>query len=494
LLERTIVTELHASMTGTATENAVDLDECVGAHFFDDGAALSECSERSAHTPRVHQSGRGTGRLLFGATRNSNSSFGIEHAGGPQPLNQRVEIAKYVNAYATPEVVRVYEVQPQPLADKNEGRRRNDHLGLYRTGGGLRGDENHWRQAYVPTLSPASETNNEGERGLHVEKTAQRERYHSCTRASNLDRVLYSHAMSALPETYYRKGLGMKAEVQDDIAADYTGWVVDVLRERDFTLTVGDVTVRLAREFGFCYGVERAVEYAYQARKKFPERRIFLVGEIIHNPHVNDRLVQMGITILQPVKELPSGARFDYSGIGPADVVVLPAFGVTIRDFEALREIGCVMVDTTCGSVLNVWKRVESYAKDGFTALIHGKAAHEETRATASQVRRFADGHYLVVRDMEEARLVCDYVAGLGAGSVPADVASRFASRLGAAGSPGFDPEVHLRRIGVANQTTMLARESLAIAAEVGKTMSESFGTEYAAANFRTFDTICSAT
>jgi 4-hydroxy-3-methylbut-2-enyl diphosphate reductase len=300
--------------------------------------------------------------------------------------------------------------------------------------------------------------------------------------------------MSALPETYYRKGLGLKAEVQDDIAADYTGWVVDVLRERDFTLTVGDVTVRLAREFGFCYGVERAVEYAYQARRKFPDRRIFLVGEIIHNPHVNDRLVQMGITILQPVSQLPSGARFDYSGIGPSDVVVLPAFGVTIRDFEALREIGCVMVDTTCGSVLNVWKRVESYAKDGFTALIHGKAAHEETRATASQVRRFDGGHYLVVRDMEEARLVCDYIAGLGAGQVPPDVAMQFTARLGAAGSPGFDPETHLRRIGVANQTTMLARESLEIAAEVGKAMAEAFGADYAAANFRTFDTICSAT
>jgi 4-hydroxy-3-methylbut-2-enyl diphosphate reductase len=300
--------------------------------------------------------------------------------------------------------------------------------------------------------------------------------------------------MSAPPETYYRKGLGLKAEVQDDIAADYTGWVVDILRERNFTLTVGDVTVRLAREFGFCYGVERAVDYAYQARRKFPDRRIFLVGEIIHNPHVNDRLVQMGITILQPVGQLPSGARFDYSGIGPSDVVVLPAFGVTIRDFEALREIGCVMVDTTCGSVLNVWKRVESYAGDGFTALIHGKAAHEETRATASQVRRYEGGQYLVVRDMEEAHLVCEFIAGLGAGQVPPETARAFEMRLGSAGSPGFDPSKHLLRIGVANQTTMLARESLAIGEEVGKAMAAAFGEEYAAANFRTFDTICSAT
>ena len=302
--------------------------------------------------------------------------------------------------------------------------------------------------------------------------------------------------MSALPETYYRKGLGLKAEVQDDIVADYAGWVVDLLRERDFTLTVGDVTVRLAREFGFCYGVERAVEYAYQARRKFPDRRIFLVGEIIHNPHVNDRLVQMGITILQPLAGAPasSEARFEYSGVGPSDVVVLPAFGVTIRDFEALREVGCVMVDTTCGSVLNVWKRVESYAKDGYTALIHGKAAHEETRATASQVRRFDGGHYLVVRDMEEAHLVCDYIAGLGAGHVSPETAAAFQLRLGSAGSPDFDPAIHLRRIGVANQTTMLARESLEIGAEVGKAMSAAFGEEYAAANFRTFDTICSAT
>jgi 4-hydroxy-3-methylbut-2-enyl diphosphate reductase len=300
--------------------------------------------------------------------------------------------------------------------------------------------------------------------------------------------------MSAPPETYYRKGLGLKAEVQEDIAADYQGRVVDALRANDYALTIGDVTVRLAREFGFCYGVERAVEYAYQSRRKFPDRRIFLVGEIIHNPHVNERLVQMGITILRPADRNSSGPRFEYDGIAPGDVVVLPAFGVTVADFEALRAIGCVVVDTTCGSVLNVWKRVESYARDGYTALIHGKAAHEETRATASQVTGFPDGRYLVVRDMEEARLVCAYLRGLGAGAVDESVAAAFDAKLRRAGSPGFDPALHLRRIGVANQTTMLARESLAIAEEVRRTMAEAFGDDYAAANFRTFDTICSAT
>src|SRR6478672_8941059 len=137
------------------------------------------------------------------------------------------------------------------------------------------------------------------------------------------------------PSTYFRKGFGLKSAVQDELAADYDGQIVDYLRSHDYTLVSGDVTIRLAREFGFCYGVERAVEYAYQARRKFPDRRIFLVGEIIHNPHVNDRMRDMGIEIL-----LPRDGRFDFAGITPADVVILPAFGVTIHDFEELRGIG----------------------------------------------------------------------------------------------------------------------------------------------------------
>jgi 4-hydroxy-3-methylbut-2-enyl diphosphate reductase len=304
----------------------------------------------------------------------------------------------------------------------------------------------------------------------------------------------YIARMSAAPDTYYRKGLGLRADVQDEIAADYRDLVVEAMRANDHVLTVGDVTVRLAKELGFCYGVERAVDYAYQSRRKFPDRRIFLVGEIIHNPHVNRRLERMGITILQPAEDAVTGARFDYGHIGTDDVVVLPAFGVTVRDFEELRAIGCIVVDTTCGSVLNVWKRVESYARDGFTALIHGKAAHEETRATASQVTRFPGGRFLVVRDMEEAQLVCDYVRGLGHGTVSADIAASFDARLQPLASPGFEPARDLLRIGVANQTTMLASESLAIGAVVGQAMAEGFGAGYAAGNFRTFDTICSAT
>jgi 4-hydroxy-3-methylbut-2-en-1-yl diphosphate reductase len=282
--------------------------------------------------------------------------------------------------------------------------------------------------------------------------------------------------------TYFRKGFGLKSEIQSELASDYTGQLVDMLKAREYTLTAGDITIRLAREFGFCYGVERAVDYAYQARKKFPDRTIYLAGEIIHNPHVNSKLQAMGITFL-----MPEDGRIDFSGVKPEDVVILPAFGVTITDFEILRQIGCVVVDTTCGSVLNVWKRVESYARDGFTSLIHGKYYHEETRATASQAEKYKGGEYFIVRNMEEAGLVCDFIEGRLA-------ADALMERFAHAASPNFDPARDLKRIGVANQTTMLARESLAIGELVGRSMARAHGEAYAAANFRTFDTICSAT
>ena len=285
------------------------------------------------------------------------------------------------------------------------------------------------------------------------------------------------------PATYFRKGFGLKADVQADLSGDYNGWLVDTLRERDYTLVVGDLTIRLAKEFGFCYGVERAVEYAYQTRRKFPDRRLLLVGEIIHNPHVNDKLRGMGIEILVAGDD----GEVDFSVIKSEDVVILPAFGVTIAAFEALRSIGCVMVDTTCGSVLNVWKRVDVYARDGYTALIHGKHHHEETRATASQVMKYPGGRYIIVRHMEEARIVCEYIEGRGN-------RDEFLARFSQAVSPGFDPDVDLQRIGVANQTTMLAKESLAIGEEVGQAIARARGAGARAENFRTFDTICSAT
>jgi 4-hydroxy-3-methylbut-2-enyl diphosphate reductase len=286
-----------------------------------------------------------------------------------------------------------------------------------------------------------------------------------------------------MESTYFRKGFGLRDAIEGQLGVDYGSAIVDRLRASNYTLAVGPLTFRLAREFGFCYGVDRAVEYAYETRHKFPDRRLFLVGEIIHNPHVNRKLEEMGVTILAH----PAGGDFDFSPVAPDDVVILPAFGVTMGDFQRLREKGCVLVDTTCGSVLNVWKRVESYARDGFTAIIHGKHWHEETKATASQVMKYSGGRYLVVFDMAEAQLVMDYIEH---GGDAAALAQRFAR----ATSPGFDFTRDLVRIGLANQTTMLSGESLAIAAAFGRAMARRYGDAALAEHFRSFDTICSAT
>ena len=284
-------------------------------------------------------------------------------------------------------------------------------------------------------------------------------------------------------QTYFRKGFGLRGAIEGALSADYHSRVVDAIRGAGYALQVGDLTFRLAGEFGFCYGVDRAVEYAYETRTKFPGKRTFLVGEIIHNPHVNHKLEAMGVQFLHR----PEGGEFDFGAVTPDDAVILPAFGVTVKDFERLRALGCVLVDTTCGSVLNVWKRVDSYARDGFTAVIHGKHYHEETKATSSQVTKYPGGKYVVVRDMVEARTVCDYIEGRG-------TRDAFVERFGDKMSPGFDPDRDLERVGVANQTTMLSGESLAIAAEIGKSVARRWGESALAGHFRTFDTICSAT
>lgn len=293
--------------------------------------------------------------------------------------------------------------------------------------------------------------------------------------------------------TYFRRGFGLKREIEPLIEAEYHSALVEGIRARGYQQEFGEgerrLTLRLAQEFGFCYGVDRAVDYAYETRLHFPDRRILLVGEIIHNPHVNRRLREMGITFLYPEAD----GDFAFAGIGPDDVVILPAFGVTLRDFGRLKETGCILVDTTCGSVLNVWKRVEQYSRDGFTALIHGKHYHEETKATASQAFKYPEGHFLIVRDMGEARRVMDYIEGVPGAPTRQEFLQLFAEKT----SPGFDPDRHLGRIGVANQTTMLSGESLAIAAEVGRSLERRYGGEPGfdpAIRFRSFDTICSAT
>lgn len=300
--------------------------------------------------------------------------------------------------------------------------------------------------------------------------------------------VQYPHASTAvtIEQTYFRKGFGLKKELKPLIDAEYQSALVEHIRARGYTDDFGDVTVRLAEEFGFCYGVDRAVDYAYETVHKFPDKKIHLVGEIIHNPHVNQRMTEMGISFIYP----DATGTFDFAGLTEQDVVILPAFGVTIHDFEALKEIGCILVDTTCGSVLHVWKRVESYARDGFTAVIHGKCTHEESRATASQVNKYPNGKYIIVRDMEESLLICDYIAKRSGCMTRKDFIAHFEPKS----SPSFDPDVDLEFTGVANQTTMLANESMAIGIKLHEAMVERFGSTEALNHYRSFGTICSAT
>jgi 4-hydroxy-3-methylbut-2-enyl diphosphate reductase len=282
---------------------------------------------------------------------------------------------------------------------------------------------------------------------------------------------------------YYPRGFGLKSSIEGRLGEDYCSRIVDHLRRNDFSLAAGDLTFRLAAEFGFCYGVDRAVEYAYETRARFPDRKIHITGEIIHNPYVNQRLREMGVLFLTGRDAVGDG----WEELGPRDVVILPAFGVTVQQMSLLKERGCTLVDTTCGSVLNVWKNVERYARDGFTSVIHGKYDHEETRATASRTSLHPGGTYLVVRDLEETALVCDYIRTRGDSDA-------FLARFKSAISAEFDPERHLERVGLANQTTMLSSESLQVAEDIRRAMLHRYGEAELARHFRSFDTICSAT
>jgi len=286
--------------------------------------------------------------------------------------------------------------------------------------------------------------------------------------------------------SYFQKGFGLKQAIEGTLRRDYHSALLASVRAGGSRLEAGGLVIRLAEELGFCYGVDRAVEYAYETVERFPGRRIFLVGEIIHNPRVNDRLRGMGIRFL------PDDATGGASppDVEASDVVIIPAFGVTVPLMESLRGTGCTLVDTTCGSVLNVWKNVERFARDGFTSVIHGKYEHEETRATASRALKHPSGQYLIVRNMGQTEAVVSYVEK-GAGGENREA---FMRRFAGACSPGFDPDVHLERLGVANQTTMLSSESLAIAERLRAALTARYGVEGLQARFRSFDTICSAT
>jgi 4-hydroxy-3-methylbut-2-enyl diphosphate reductase len=271
------------------------------------------------------------------------------------------------------------------------------------------------------------------------------------------------------------------ARVQAEVESHYRSALVERIRGQGGVLRQGNTVIRLAKQFGFCYGVERAIDLAYAARKVFPDKRIFLLGEIIHNPDVNAQLSSMGIRHLAA-----HPADADIDDLTAEDVVIVPAFGAEVPIVDAVKAHGCQIVDTTCGDVMSVWKRVRQNAVERATSIIHGKAAHEETRATASRaLGPDGKGHYLIVLDPAETEAVCDYIREGGDKEA-------FLSRFAIAYSPGFDPDIHLQRVGVANQTTMLRSET----EQIQGMIREAVGTRDGGSteNFRYFDTICGAT
>lgn len=282
-----------------------------------------------------------------------------------------------------------------------------------------------------------------------------------------------------MPSLIFRKGLDLKQAVASVLSDSYHSDLVERVKADNFTYKAGRLTVHLAREFGFCYGVDRAVDYAYQTRARFQDRQVFLTGEIIHNPHVNEKLRGQGIRFL-------SDDPTAIDRLGPDDVVIIPAFGVTVSMLQRLDRSGATLVDTTCGSVLNVWKNVRRYAEGGYTSIIHGKVWHEETQATASHAVEFG-GRYLVVYDRSETASVCDYIRR-------GEDAKRLLQRFANAVSPGFDAASDLERIGLANQTTMLMSESLEIGEMLRAAIQNRYGESELDARYKAFDTICSAT
>ena len=278
-------------------------------------------------------------------------------------------------------------------------------------------------------------------------------------------------------DRYNRRGFGRAEEVAGSLEQAYQSGLIGSIRDNDYRLTHGRLNVRLAEAFGFCWGVERAVAMAYETRKHYPDERIWITNEIIHNPSVNDHLREMDVEFIA----VDQGVK-DFSGVTSGDVVILPAFGATVQEMQLLNERGCHIVDTTCPWVSKVWTTVEKHKKQTVTSIIHGKVKHEETLATSS----FA-GTYLVVLDLKEAQMVADYILGNGDRET-------FMAKFANACSQGFDPDRDLERLGVANQTTMLKSETEEIGRLFERTMLSKYGPTALNEHFLAFNTICDAT
>ncbi len=278
-------------------------------------------------------------------------------------------------------------------------------------------------------------------------------------------------------DNYHRKGFGHQADVAVVLESEYQSNLIQEIRDRNYTLTRGDVTIRLAESFGFCWGVERAVAIAYETRQHFPTEQIWITNEIIHNPSVNQRLREMNVNFIQ----VDNGVK-NFDIIDSGDVVILPAFGASVQEMQLLNDKGCTIVDTTCPWVSKVWNTIEKHKKKDYTSIIHGQYKHEETVATSS----FAD-KYLVVLNLTEANYVADYILNGGE-------RAEFLTKFSKAYSAGFDPDIDLERVGIANQTTMLKTETEAIGKLFERTMMKKYNTAELNDHFQSFNTICDAT
>ncbi|MEG4229757.1 4-hydroxy-3-methylbut-2-enyl diphosphate reductase [Microcoleus sp. N9_B2] len=278
-------------------------------------------------------------------------------------------------------------------------------------------------------------------------------------------------------ENYHRKGFGHEAEVAGVMQTAYQSSLIQQIRDNNYRLERGAVTIRLAEAFGFCWGVERAVAIAYETRQHFPSERIWITNEIIHNPSVNQHLRDMEVGFISVEKGLK-----DFSVVDSGDVVILPAFGASVQEMQLLNDKGCKIVDTTCPWVSKVWNTVEKHKKRDYTSIIHGQYKHEETVATSS----FAD-KYLIVLNLQEAEYVSNYILHGGD-------RDEFLAKFSKAYYAGFDPDVDLESVGIANQTTMLKTETEKIGKLFEKTMMRKFGTEKLNEHFLSFNTICDAT
>jgi 4-hydroxy-3-methylbut-2-enyl diphosphate reductase len=278
-------------------------------------------------------------------------------------------------------------------------------------------------------------------------------------------------------EHYHRKGFGHEAQVSGQMQAEYQSDLIQEIRQNHYTLKRGEVTIRLAEAFGFCWGVERAVAMAYETRQHFPTEKIWITNEIIHNPSVNQRLREMEVQFI-PVQ----AGQKDFSMVEQGDVVILPAFGASVQEMQLLNDKQCTIVDTTCPWVSKVWNTVEKHKKADYTSIIHGKYNHEETIATSS----FA-GTYLIVLNLAEAQYVCDYILK---GGDREELMARFKRAC----SPNFDPDRDLIRVGIANQTTMLKGETEQIGKLFEHTMMKKYSPTQLNQHFLSFNTICDAT